>query len=355
MSKLEPQYALFDSVEQMLAPETLSDLISHSVIRVKCCPMENHSGLAGGRLEYVDTDNGRFVLKRMSIKSDWIMYSSNDHLCRSVTIWQYGLLDQLLPHLEHKIIACAHDGDGWAILMDDLTGNLFAWDRFPVEFVPIFLDTLARTHATFWNDSRLRDPRLGLSNTQRYFDFFHKAQSYTGQSLGVLPDWVKDGWEAMKELLDEAVYKQMLKFHENPQPILNALSHFPYTLLHGDYRAENLAYNGNPIAFDWQQATCSLMTIDLAWITKQGYVHAAMSQGEAISYYRNRLETYLNQPFENKVWQAMVDLGYTVDALSSTCLFANFYKMDEDPESQAFNQKLVKQQGQMVMDALCWL
>lgn len=98
----KPQYMLFDSVEQMLAPKTLSGLLSRPITRVDCQPMNDHSGLAGGRLEYVDTDNGRFVLKRMSITSDWIMFSSNDQLCRSVTIWQYGLLDQLLPHLEHN-------------------------------------------------------------------------------------------------------------------------------------------------------------------------------------------------------------------------------------------------------------
>jgi hypothetical protein len=82
--------------------------------------MNGHSGLAGGQLSYVDTDTGRFVLKKMSINSDWIMQTSDDRLCRSVMLWQYGFLDRLRPHLEYKILACAHDGASWTILMEDL-------------------------------------------------------------------------------------------------------------------------------------------------------------------------------------------------------------------------------------------
>src|SRR5262245_30053942 len=119
MSNLEPKYTLFDSVEQMLAPETLSQLLHKTVTHVEIQPMNGHSGLAGGQLSYVNTDAGQLVLKRMSITSDWVMFASNDHQCRSIKLWQYGLLDQLRPHLEHKIIACSRDGQDWAMLMDD--------------------------------------------------------------------------------------------------------------------------------------------------------------------------------------------------------------------------------------------
>lgn len=95
------------------------------------------------------------------------------------------------------------------------------------------------------------------------------------------------------------------------------------------------------------------MTIDLAWITKHGYVQNVMSEEEAISYYRNRLETHLKKQFDDVDWQAMVDLGYAVDALSSTCLFANFYRMNGDADE--WDRRLVQRQGQIVMDALRWL
>src|SRR5512138_2955716 len=163
MSNLEPKDSVFDSVEQMLAPNALSESLSKPVAYVDVHPMNGHSGLAGGRLSYVNTNIRRMVLKQMTMKSDWVMFTSNDHVCRSVMLWQYGLLDQLHPHVEHKILACSKDGEGWAILMEDLTGNVYAWDKpIPPGLVSTFLDTLARIHATFWNDPCLNDERLGL-------------------------------------------------------------------------------------------------------------------------------------------------------------------------------------------------
>ena len=56
MSNLEPKYSVFDSVEQMLAPNALSESLSKPVTYVDVYPMNGHSGLAGGQLSYVDTN-----------------------------------------------------------------------------------------------------------------------------------------------------------------------------------------------------------------------------------------------------------------------------------------------------------
>jgi hypothetical protein len=359
MSNLcEPQHAVFDSIEEMLAPGTLSDLLSRSVTRVACQPMNGHSGLAGGRLSYVNTNLGRFVLKQMSIDFDWIMFASADEQCRSVRLWQYGLLDQLRPHLEHKIIACAHDKAGWAILMIDLTGHVYGWDK-PLDpaLVPVFLDRLARLHAAFWNDPCLPDPDLGLCDVTQLLDqtSLPLAQKHAHLSMGVIPEWVRGGWEVMEELLDSDTFIHMKGLIENPQPLSEIVGRYPYTLLHGDYRAENLAYPDRPVAIDWQEATRSLMTIDLAWFAKQGFVQAAMGQAQAIGLYRNCLETYLNQRFDEVEWQAMVDLGYLVDALRSTCFAAYWYRHSDTDEGRLWNENAVKQRNRQVRDAMRWL
>jgi hypothetical protein len=75
MSNLEPKYTFFDSVEQMLAPESLGKVLSQPITHVEVQPMTGHSGLAGGKLSYVNTDAGQHVLKRMSITSDWVMFA----------------------------------------------------------------------------------------------------------------------------------------------------------------------------------------------------------------------------------------------------------------------------------------
>lgn len=358
MSNLEPKYSVFDSVEQMLAVETLSKLLSKSVTEVDLQPMNGHSGLAGSRLSYVNTDVRRLVLKQMSIKSDWIMFSSDDHACRSVMLWQYGLLNQLNPHMQHKVITCSRDGQGWAILSEDLNGHCFARDRpMSAELVTTFLDVLAGIHSKFWNNPCLNDERLGLCDIVNIIDQTSpiKAQNHLGQDMGVLPDWINGGWEVMKELLEPDIYRQMMGLIESPRPLIEALSHYPQTLLHGDYRAENLAYPDTPVIIDWQEATHSLMTIDLAWFVRKGYVQESIGQDQAISCYRNQLETYLHQPFNDADWHVMLDLGYLVDSLRATCFSAYWYKQHaiaNNVKDRDFLECDVKLRGQQVRDAI---
>jgi hypothetical protein len=361
VKQMEARYTLFDSVEEMLAPETLSELLSSPVRRVDCQPMTEHIGLAGGQLSYVSTNVGRLVLKRMSIETDWIMYATDDYRCRSVQLWRHGLLDRMRPHLEHKIVACAHEDNAWAILMHDLTGSVFRWGAKPIPptLVPVFLDQMARLHAAFWNDPLLHNARLGLCDAAKRLRIssLALAQKHNGHQRGVIPGWVRGGWEVMEELLDPDVFLQMHSLSENPQPLLEALSRYPYTLVHGDYRAENLAHlkPDHPVAFDWQNAARSLMTIDLVWFAGMRYVRDAMGQAQAISYYRGRLETYLDAIFDDDEWQAMVDLGNLASALFVTCFRAYFSKNSDNPERRHFWELVVKERNRQVRDAMRWL
>lgn len=358
IKQLEAKYTVFDSLEEMLTPETLSNLLSKTITRVEVQPMNGHGGLAGGHLSYVNTDDGRLVLKQMSIESDWIMFASDDRQCRSVTLWQYGILDQLLPHAEHKIITCARDGKGWAILMHDLTGSTFSWSTpLTREVVCTFLDTLAQLNATFWNHVDITDPMLGICTAKQLLDqsALPMARKYPTYPTSPIPGWVCGGWEVLPELLEPDALAELYKLIENPQPLYDTLKRYPSTLLHGDYRIENLAYHDNcPVLLDWQESAYTVMTTDLAWLVKQGYVQAVMSREQATDYYRSRLETYLGKPFDEREWQAMLDLGCCLDALRSIGFSAYFYKNTDDPQSKQFNAQLVKQQGQFVLNAMQW-
>jgi hypothetical protein len=94
----------------------------------------------------------------------------------------------------------------------------------------------------------------------------------------------------MEELLNPDTFTHLKDLIENPQPLL---SHYPYTLLH---RAANLAHLDQPVAFDRQEATRSLMTIDLAWFVKEDCIQDAMGQVQAIGFYRQCLESIVFEP-----------------------------------------------------------
>ena len=360
LKQLESRHELFDSAEEMLSPESLSSLLSKPVAHVERRPMSNHNGLAGGRLSYVDTDNGRYVLKNMSIDSDWIMYASDDQRGRSVRLWQYGLLDRLRPFLEHQTIACGRDDEGWAILMHDL-GDGIHWrgQAAATDAVPQFLNALARMHATFWNDPLLLEDRVGLCDPARLLDqsALPVARGHTNNSASnsPIPVWVVEGWEIMSELLDPEVFEAMHTLIENPSPLFKALDHYPFTLLHGDYRDANLAVlaQGQLVAFDWQEAAHCLMTVDLAWYTND--IRDLITLSQAHSFYRERLEGYLRQEFDDQYWEAMLDLGYLVNALRSTCFTAYFSRHGDNPEWRKSEKAKLVEEGRQAHRALRWL
>jgi hypothetical protein len=358
IKQLEAKYTLFNSVEEMLTPESLSNLLSKNITRVEVLPMNGHRGLAGGHLSYVNIDDGRLVLKQMSIESDWIMFASEDQQCRSVTLWQYGILDQLLPYAEHKIITCARDGKGWAMLMHDLTDSTFSWETpLTYEIFSAFLDALAHLHATFWNNADITNPMLGICKPKQLLDqtALPITRKYPNYPTSPIPGWVNGGWEVLPELLEPDVLTKLHNLIENPQPLYDTLKRYPSTLLHGDYRLDNLAYHGGcPVLLDWQESTYTVMTTDLAWLIKQDYIQKVMSREQATSYYRSHLETYLCKPFNEREWQAMFELGCCLDALRSIGFAAFFYKHSDNPQSKQSDAQLVKQQGQYVLDAMRW-
>lgn len=354
----ETKYTVFDSLEKMLSTETLSNLLSKTITHVDIQPMNGHGGLAGGYLSYVNTNNGRLVLKQMSIEYDWIMFASDDQLCRSVTLWQYGILDQLLPYADHKIITCARDGKGWAILMHDLTGSTFSpATPLTYEMISSFLDVLARLHAIFWNNIAIAHPILGVCTPKQMLDqtALPIARKYPNYPTSLIPGWVCGGWEVLPELLEPNVLAKLHNLIEDPKPLYDTLKRYPSTLLHGDYRIDNLAFhNGCPVLLDWQESTYTVMTTDLAWLVKHSYVQKVMSREQATKYYRSHLEVYLGEPFDENEWQAMLDLGCCLDALRSIGFAAFFYKYPDDPQKKQFEAQLAKELSQYVLEAMRW-
>lgn len=357
MDMLEPKYSLYESAEQMLRPEALSALLDEPVRHVSCQSLDDHGGVAGSRLSYVDTDAGRLVLKRMSLAHDWNMYASEDRKNRSVRVWQYGLLDRMSPYLQHRIIACAENGVESAVLMHDLTEYALDDDtETPRDVMLVFLDTLARHHAAFWNDPVLQDRRLGLCGTEQWLNIssLPLAQDHPGEERGWLPGMVREGWRLMEEDLDPDVFRQFSCLRENPQPVLDLLARCPKTLLHGDYASRNLAYQDpDPIVLDWQLTGPGLMTVDLIWFADNN--HQSIEPDEAIRYYRERLERYLGYSFDDTDWQSLVQLGELVVALMMTCFPVYLSHVVDEPERRDFFVREVREHSRRIRDSIRWL
>ncbi|MGA7688046.1 MAG: hypothetical protein WCA29_02310, partial [Jiangellales bacterium] len=85
------EHPVFDTVEEMLAPASLSELLGSRVASVGVTPLESN-GWSANELFWVQAGDHRLVLKRLST-DDWLARASGDDGCRSLAVWRTGLLD----------------------------------------------------------------------------------------------------------------------------------------------------------------------------------------------------------------------------------------------------------------------
>ncbi len=330
------QHELYNSVDEMLAPETLSELAGQSISSVRCAPFE-HDGQSGSELLSVETNDERgprYVLKRASLECDWIMRASDDHRCRSVRLWQYGLLDRLGSQIDHGIVACARDGSGWGILMRDMRGELLPEDR-PLSAVENerILDAMAAQHAAFWEAPELAAPSLGLCSLPRFFRPLMPATAYKELDH---PGWairmIVEGWELLPTLVEPDVVDILACLMADPQPLCDALLRYPRTLVHGDWRHANLGISETGqkqvIVLDWQSSTFAPPVLDVAW-------YAGSLFPTAVAYYQQSLERQLGYCLDECWWQPQLELGVLGDALRKICFVASSIARAENEEISA--------------------
>ena len=359
------QHELYDSVDEMLAPETLSELAGQSISSVRCAPFE-HNGLAGSELLAVETDEGqgpRYVLKRASLERDYLMRASGDRRCRSVTLWQHGLLDRLSPNIDHAIVACATDGPGWGILMRDVSKALFSRERSPdAAETERILDAMAAQHAAFWEAPELVDPALGLCSLQQLFRPYLPASVRKEPEPQSPPSWlikaIKEGWELLPTLAEPDVSDILGRLAADPRPLCDALLRYPCTLVHGDPRSANLGVSDSVqrrvILLDWQGATYAPPGIDPAWYLCFGPL-LPVEWEPAIVTYKRSLARRLGDRFDERWWQPQLELSLLGNALRTMCFACFFITHVEDEERCARWVAVLSWQTAQVRKGVRWL
>jgi hypothetical protein len=348
----EMKYSLYSSVEEMLSPDTLSDLTSTRIRIVRLRPVADRQGISGNQLLMVETDSDtRFILKRMSWERDWVMRASNDRRCRSVTLWQSRLLDELEPELSHGIIACAHDDDGWAVLMYDVSNGLLPWDRhIDPTANEDYLRSLAHLHAHFWNSPVLEQPELGLCSLA-------ELTAVTTPSPFSTP-WHKEGFTLLSQVYDRDVADILRQLVANPQPLFNVLARYPRTLVHGDFKVTNLAWNVSPqlqvVALDWQIATIGVPTLDLGWYTV--YVDSPPAPPTlCIDLYRGYLAHELGSRWDESRWQPLLELGMLTTVVRECSIMAYIIMHGGNQASRDNLRKYLPMWSDWVRAGVKWL
>jgi hypothetical protein len=313
--------APFTSLDEVLAPETLSQLVGHPIVSVRRRPFVGGHSASGSTFLAVETNDGqgpRFVVKLSSPTCDWIVRATADECGREVLVWSHGLLDQLPPEIVHPVVACARDGDGWAILMRDVSDDLL---RDPMGTSPIgrgdhrrYLDALAAMHVAFWESPWATETGRGSTTSWRLYTALSaetgwREAGHPNEVVGM----IRHGWELFWELAEPDVADLVHRLCQDPAPLCAALARYPQTVVHGDPRGANIGIVRKPtprvILLDWHLVSPSPPGVDLAWYLWALGIQLPVSRETTIAWYRDRLAHRLGDRFSESWWQPQMALS----------------------------------------------
>jgi hypothetical protein len=255
------------------------------------------------------------VIKRIRWSSDWHAIATEDTSGREVAIWESGVLERLPPEMGHAVRAVARFEDGAALLMDDLTPHLVPEEVDPTrDYALGVLRSLAAMHAAFWEDPPISDLGTAACPLEKLLG---RISATSLEALGhLLPDielvaTFPEGWDRLSCLVDAGVARDLRALADDPSPLVSALAPFPRTLLHGDPRIANVAWDGErAIAVDWQP-TVAPPGYDLAYFVQSLWVGSPLHPDEAMALYRDMLAERLGPDVSWSWWEDQLDICIT--------------------------------------------
>ncbi len=311
------QHALFGSVDELLRPATLSRLTGRPVASASARPLQADEAKSGSQILAVELDGGpRLVLKRVSAAWDWQMRATADSACRSTTLWQSGIFDRMPPEIVHGVLACARDGDGWAILMGDVAHTLTMAQRLSEADNRAVLDAMAALHAAFFEDPALASPALGLCGLPDVYGVFspHTGRREAAGGAGT-PQRIIEGWDRVQTVVEPDVARLVAQLIDDPTPLCAALARYPATLVHGDWRHANQGLIRDPagpprvVMIDWQLATAGPPSVELGRYVGANSSRLPGTKEATLEYYRQRLAARLGPRFDDSWWRPQLELG----------------------------------------------
>lgn len=313
----------FANPDDLLSPGAIAELAGEPVNDVRRVPFSGGHAASGSRLFAIETNGGagpRFVLKRVSPEWDWIMRATDDRLGREAVAWASGLLDRLPSEVSHPFVACARDGEGWSILMRDVSGALFP-PHDPYLGAPIspaadarILDSLAALHARFWDNAAAAEPALGFCTVEaRYHAFSPEVGRREAGTSDFYPRIIREGWELLPTLIDPGLAALIAGLADDPRPLTTALARYPQTVVHGDPRPPNLGLLRTPDAtrlmmIDWQFVGPGVPGVDLSWYLYCSGPGRTHTKEAAIACYRDCLAQRLGSRFSESWWRPHLEL-----------------------------------------------
>ena len=277
-----PMAEVLGSVEELLAGATGRQMIEAP-------------GKSGAVLERVTIDGTPYVVKYLDHDRDWSLRAARVPGSPTVALWRRGILDALPGEIAQPIVAVAHDEHRpalSALLMHDVGPWLVPAVDDPITAAQNerFLDHLAALHATFWQTCMDIDV---VAPVDRYLELSPRMaaeEAALGQDH-LVPRLVAKGWPMLASAAPRAA-AIVLPLVRDPSPLLAALATTPQTLVHGNWKLDNLGTDqaGRTILLDWETPGRGAGTADLAWYLAINCRRLPVGKEQAADLYRAALE-----------------------------------------------------------------
>ncbi|GAA3545158.1 phosphotransferase [Nocardioides daeguensis] len=252
-------------------------------------------GRSGAVLERVRIGGRPYVVKYLDHDADWSLRAAGVPGSPTLVLWQRGILDLLPQEIAQPIVAVARERARptlSAVLMRDVGPWLVPAvdDPIGVEQNARFLDHMAALHAAFWESDLDLDV---VAPRDRYLELSPRmAEAEAARGSGhLVPGLVAQGWPRLESVAPRAA-AVVVPLVEEPGPLLAALAGTPQTLVHGNWKLDNLGTDaaGRTVLLDWETPGRGAGTADLAWYLAINCRRLPVSKEQAIVDYRTALE-----------------------------------------------------------------
>lgn len=245
-----------------------------------------HPGFSGALLTRLTLpgrrrpDGESFVLKRIDITRDWIMRATDDDACREA---MFAAAAPRLPDgIATATLGVARHGDGYALLMRDITPHLLPQGMVDDNAVRAVLERLPALHTAAppdgipWCDLGLR---LTLLTPQRV----PIAKAYDALST---PGLVA-GWPAFGRQASQGARDIILALQVDTTPLLRALATLPPAFIHSDLKFDNIGLmpDGTMILLDWAMALVAPAAVEIGWFLAFNSRRTMLSLDEQLRIY----------------------------------------------------------------------
>jgi Phosphotransferase enzyme family len=235
-------------------------LAEHGLTGVPEQPFD-HAGFSGAALtRLVRGDGCAFILKRMSLKQDWIMRATDDLWCREAAL--AAAAPDLGDGLETPVLGAASDGDAHALLMRDISAHLLSSGAITTTQLDVIISRMAELHA------RPAPDGLPWCDLTRRLTLHTRATARVAEAYGAqVAHDIINGWRLFDELAPPRASDIVRGLQDDPSPLVVALNRAPAAFLHGDLKLDNIGLDaaGRMWLIDWAMTLVAPPAVELGW------------------------------------------------------------------------------------------